>query len=86
MAFPSEPVNGIVWMIWGFSFVTAIFIISRKFNLIQTALLCWFVAFVLMWIVTRNMSVLPNKILYSAIPLSLFEAFVGAYICRRMSS
>ncbi len=85
MLFPSKPVNGAVWAIWGFLFATVIFIISRKFNLIQTALLSWSVAFVLMWIVFWNMGVLPGGILYFAIPLSLFEAFVGAYICKRMS-
>lgn len=83
MAFPSEPVNGIAWMIWGFLFATTIFIISKKFNLIETTFLSWFVAFVLMWVVVWNLNVLPNGILFVAAPLSLLEAFVGAYICKK---
>ena len=38
MTFPSEPKNGIIWVAWGFLFAIAIYIISRKFNLIQTTL------------------------------------------------
>jgi hypothetical protein len=85
MVFPSEPLNNAVWAIWGFLFAAAVFIVSRKFNLIQTTLLCWFFAFVMMWIVTWNMCVLPGGILYFAVPLSLFETFIGACICKKMS-
>jgi hypothetical protein len=33
---PQEPINIIIWMIWGFIFAATIFIFSRKFNLWQT--------------------------------------------------
>ena len=46
MIFPSEPANGMIWIAWGFLFALAIFLISRKFNLIQTALIAWLMAFV----------------------------------------
>ena len=85
MTFPSEPKNGIIWVAWGFLFAIAIYIISRKFDLIQTTLISWFIAFVLMWIVTWNLNVLPSAILIYAVPLSLLEAFIGSYICRKMS-
>jgi hypothetical protein len=85
MIFPSEPKNGIIWVMWGFLFAIAIYLMSRKFNLIQTALISWFVAFVLMWFVTWNLNVLPTAILVYAVPLSLIEAFVGSYICIRIS-
>jgi hypothetical protein len=85
MTFPSAPQNGMIWVAWGFLFAIAIYIISRKFNLIQTTLVSWFTAFVLMWIVTWNLNVLPGAILIYAVPLSLLEAFIGSYICIKMS-
>jgi hypothetical protein len=85
MVFPSAPLNGMVWVAWGFLFAIAIYIISRKFNLIQTTLISWFMAFVLMWVVAWNLNVLPGAILVYAVPLSLLEAFIGACICRKMS-
>ena len=85
MTFPSEPLNGMIWVAWGFLLAIAIYLISRKFNLIQTTLISWFMAFVLMWVVTWNLNVLPSAILIYAVPLSLLEAFIGSYICRKMS-
>jgi len=85
MTFPSAPINGMIWVLWGFLYATAIYFISRKFGLIQTALVSWFMAFVLMWVVTWNLNVLPSAILLYAVPLSLLEAFIGSYICARIS-
>ena len=85
MTFPSSPKNGIIWVAWGFLFAIAIYLISRKFNLIQTTLVSWFMAFVLMWVTLWNLNVLPMTILIYAVPLSLLEAFIGSYICRKMS-
>jgi hypothetical protein len=85
MVFPSEPKNGILWVIWGFLFAFAIYLLSRKFNLFHTALLSWFLAFVLMWIVALNLKVLPVAILIYAVPLSLLESFIGTYICIKIS-
>jgi hypothetical protein len=81
LTFPNDPLNMIVWMIWGFFFATSIFILSRKFNLIQTAILSWFAAFVMMWLIVWNIGVLPTGMLWFNIPLSLLEAYIGAYIC-----
>jgi hypothetical protein len=74
-----------VWVAWGFLFAIAIFLISRKFSLVQTTLISWLTAFVLMWIVVWNLNVLPGAILIYAVPLSLLEAFIGSYICRKIS-
>ena len=84
LVFPADPINGAVWGIWSLCFAIAIYIISRKFNLIQTTLLSWFVGFVLMWLVVGNMSVLPFGILFFAVPLSLLEAFLAAFIIQRI--
>ncbi|MBE0642518.1 MAG: hypothetical protein IH600_00380 [Bacteroidetes bacterium] len=85
MTFPSEPVNGIVWMVWSFLFAGAVYAISRKYSLLRTFLLSWFMGFVLMWLVIGNMNVLPLGILPFAIPLSLLEAFVAAYLIEKIA-
>lgn len=81
LTFPGENVNMIVWMLWGFLYATTIFILSKKFKLVQTTLLSWFIAFVMMWIVVWNVGVLPTEMLWYNIPLSLLETFIGAFIC-----
>ena len=84
IVFPSEPVNGAVWGIWSLLFAIAIFIISKKFTLMHTTLLSWFVGFVLMWFVIGNLGVLPYGLLFYAIPLSLLESFVASWIIRKL--
>ena len=80
MVFPSDPINGVIWGLWSLLFAIAIYIISRRFSLFETTLLAWFVGFVLMWVVLWNMNVLPLGILVYAIPLSLLETFLAAFI------
>ena len=84
LVFPSEPINGAVWGLWSLLFAISIFIISKKFSLIETTLLSWLVGFVLMWVVIGNLNVLPYGILIYAIPLSLLEAFVAALIIKKL--
>jgi hypothetical protein len=86
LVFPAEPVNGAIWGLWSLLFAIAIFIISKKFSLLQTTLLSWFVGFVLMWVVIGNMGVLPVGILIFAVPLSLLEAFVASFIIKKIST
>jgi hypothetical protein len=85
LIFPAEPINGAVWGLWSLLFAVAIFVISKKFNLLQTCFLSWLVGFVLMWIVIGNMGVLPFGILFYAVPLSLLEAFVAAFIIKKLT-
>jgi hypothetical protein len=85
LVFPAEPVNGAIWGLWSLLFAVAIFIISKKFTLLQTTFLSWFVGFVLMWVVIGNMGVLPAGILFFAIPLSVLEAFLASLIIKKMS-
>jgi hypothetical protein len=84
LLFPEEPLNGAVWGIWSLCFAIAIFIFSRKYTLLQTVLLSWFIGFVLMWLVVGNMGVLPFGILLYAVPLSLLEAFVASFIIHKI--
>ena len=85
LTFPSEPLNGAVWGIWSLLFAVTIFFLSKKFTLFQTTLFSWFVGFVLMWVVTANLLVFPLEILPLAIPLSLLETFVAAFIIHKLS-
>lgn len=84
LVFPSEPRNGAMWMLWGFLYAGAVLGLSRRFRLVQTAMLAWLMGFVLMWVVTWNLGVLPLSILPYAVPLSWLEAFVAALICQRV--
>lgn len=84
MSFPSAPLNGMVWVTWGFLFACALYALSRRFSLVQATLVAWFMGFVLMWVVAWNLNVLPTGILGYAIPLSLLETFVGIAICRKI--
>jgi hypothetical protein len=84
MTFPSAPINAAVWVVWGFVFAVSVYAISRKFRLMETFLLSWVMSFLMMWLVTWNLNVLPLSILVFAVPLSLLESFVASYICFRL--
>lgn len=83
LAFPSAPINGAIWGLWSLLFAVAIHILSRKFTLIETTFLAWFMGFVLMWVVVWNLGVLPPGLLVFAVPLSLLEAFLAAWLIRK---
>ena len=83
LVFPNKPINGAFWGLWSLLFAIAIYVIATRFSLLQTTLITWFMAFVLMWITIGNLNVLPYLILFFAIPLSLLEAFVATWIIKR---
>ena len=82
--FPSEPINRIIWGIWSLCFAISIYIFAKKFTLIQTTFIAWFVGFVFMWLVIGNLNVLPFGILPFAIPLSILEAFLASLIVKKV--
>jgi len=84
LIFPSAPVNGALWGLWSLLFAVAVFIIARRFTLVQTTFLSWFVAFVMMWVVIGNLGVLPYGLLLFGIPLSILESFVAALIIKKL--
>lgn len=84
LLFPSSTLNNIMWCMWSFCLALAIYIIQKRFNLLQTTLLTWLLAFVMMWITIGNLNVLPYSTLIFAIPLSLLEIFIAAYIIRTL--
>ena len=85
LTFPSEPVNGAIWGLWSLVFAVIIFIIADKFKLLATILISWIIGFVLMWLVVGNLGVLPFEILFLAIPLSIIEVAVAAWIIKKMN-
>ncbi|MBM9576548.1 hypothetical protein JWG45_05205 [Leptospira sp. 201903070] len=85
LRFPSEPINGTFWVLWSFLFAIVLFVLSRKFTLLETFLFGWFIVFVLMWIVVWNLGMLPLALLIYAVPLSLLEVFLGAAFVKRLS-
>lgn len=84
LTFPGEPVNGAVWGIWSLCFAVVIFIIARRFSLLETTALAWTAGFVLMWLVIGNMAVLPFGILPYAIPWSMVEAFGAVWLVKKV--
>lgn len=86
LSFPEQSINGAVWGVWSLCFAVIIFIIAKKFSLLQTTLITWFVGFVMMWLVIGNMGVLPFSILPIAIPLSLLEAFLASFIVKKTTN
>lgn len=85
LTFPNEPINGAFLGIWGLIFAICIYFVAKKFSQIETTILCWLLAFVLTWIVTGNLGVLPLKILYLAVLLSLLEVYVATIIIKKIS-
>jgi hypothetical protein len=85
ITFPSEPVNGMVWVIWSLLYAIAFYIFSRKYSLVNTALIAWFTGFLMMEIVVGYLGVLPFGILVYAIPMSLVEVFGASFIVHRLS-
>jgi len=86
LIFPAKPVNGALWGIWSLLFAVAIFILAKKFTLLQTTFLSWFVAFLMMWVAIGNLGVLPYGLLVYAIPLSVLESFVATLIVKSFKS
>lgn len=86
LTFPEQPVNGAVWGLWSLCFAITIFILSKKFTLVQTSVLAWFTCFAMMWLVIGNLGVLPYGILPIAAPLSMLESFLASYIVFRLTA
>lgn len=84
LAFPSEPMNGAVWILWVFIFVAILSLLISTFSVIKSTILAWVLSYVLMWIALLNLGVLPKDILFWAIPWSFVEVYVAALICRKL--
>ena len=85
LTFPSEPINGIIWMIWSFVFAVIIFFLSKKLSFVELVIISWIYGFVMMWLVIGNLLVLPSKILVFAVPLSVVEVVVANFIIYKLT-
>ena len=83
--FPSAAINGILWALWGFILAACIVAVSRGLSFVRTFLVIWTLAFLMMWIVAWNLSVLPIGLLPTAIPWSLAEVAVGILLARAIA-
>ncbi len=86
LIFPSAPLNGIIWGIWSLMLAVFIYVLTEKFSFLQVILITWMASFVMMWLVTGNLNVLPLSVLFYAIPLSLMEVVIAAAIVKRLKS
>jgi hypothetical protein len=80
--FPSAPVNGALWGLWGFLFAGCVVFLCRKLNFKETLFIGWVMGFVLMWIVAGNLNVLPFDLLMIAVPWSVVEVALAILIAR----
>lgn len=85
VVFPSRPINGALWVIWSVLFAVTIRALAQKFTFRQTILLSWNIGFVMMWVVLGNLAILPPKILFVAIPLSIIETIGATLIATKDS-
>ena len=84
LVFPSATVNNIMWAVWGFVLAGCVVFLARKLTLIGTTLLAWMMAFLMMWIVIWNLSVLPVRLLSVAVPWSIAEVAVAVLIAKKI--
>ena len=82
LVLPDEPVNNLLWLIWGIIIAVMIFIVSKKFKVLQTTFIVWITVYVMHWIALWNMAVLPINILWLAVPLTFINVLVGALISK----
>ena len=83
--FPGSPLNNAAWGLWSLLLAISIYVLLTRFRLIEATAFIWLMGFVLMWVVTGNLGVLPFSILIYAVPLSLLEVFVAGLIITALS-
>jgi hypothetical protein len=83
LKFETHPVNGVLWMIWSFILALVIYQLLDKFSFIQTLIVAWLAAFVMMWITIYNLQVLPLMLLLPAVPLSILEVIIAQVIINK---
>lgn len=84
LGFETRPVNGVLWMVWSFTFAWVIARLLQRFSFKETFILAWLVGFAMMWPVLYNLQVLPRTLLFFAIPLSLLEVVVAELIITKI--
>lgn len=83
--FPSSPLNGAIWGLWSLGFVLGLKFILTKFSLLPAVGLAWLYGFVLMWVATGNLGVLPLSLLAYAVPWSMLETYGAGWLLVKLS-
>lgn len=83
LVLPNEPINNILWLIWGIIIAGMIYTISKKYKVLETTFIVWITVYVMHWIALWNFAVLPINVLLLAVPLTFINVLVGALICYR---
>ena len=80
LQFPDAALNGAAWGLWSLCLAALIWMLLKRFSLIEATGVAWFAGFLMMWVVTGNLGVLPFALLLWAVPLSLIEVVLAALI------
>lgn len=83
--FPSASMNNAFWGIWSFTLSGIIVFLTRRLRFIESVVVVWIMAFVMMWLVIGNLNVLPIGILIFAIPWSIIEVIIAAFISKKIN-
>ncbi|RAP30748.1 hypothetical protein DID78_02245 [Candidatus Marinamargulisbacteria bacterium SCGC AG-343-D04] len=84
LSFPSAPINGALWVLWSFIFVAILVLLIQKFSLLSSTLISWTLGFLLMWLGLGNLGILPQGLLWVAVPWSFVEVYIAALIGQRV--
>jgi hypothetical protein len=71
-----------MWVAWSFLLAGCVIYLSRKLSFFGAVMITWIFAFVMMWVVMWNLSVLPTGLLSVAVPWSFVEVIVAVLIAR----
>jgi hypothetical protein len=84
MVFPSEAANNALWGLWSFMLSGVVVFLLHRLRFVETILVTWFVAFVMMWVVIGNLNVLPPGLLAFAIPWSFVEVTIATWLGKKI--
>jgi hypothetical protein len=79
---PSGPLYLIIWLVWGVLLALFIYIISRKFSLIETTIIIWLSVYSGIWIMLFNLSLVTFPILVTIAAFCFIEIFFAALISK----
>jgi len=81
-----EPPSGllylIIWFVWGVLLALLVYIISRKFSLIETTIIVWLSVFSGIWIMLFNQSLVTFPILFAIAAFCFIEIFIAVLITK----
>lgn len=79
---PGGPLYLIVWFGWGILLALLIYIIYKKFTLVETTIIVWLSVYSGMWIMLFNLRLLSFPMLAALAAFCFIEIFIGALMCK----